>query len=256
MIGAPMLVSNAAMRAGAGIVWCALPGLAAARAASGSEVITRALPADAGGLLAHGSAREVLADADRFRALAVGPGLGGAGDPALALEVRTLVIEARPPLVLDADGLNALGGDLTALHARADRGGATILTPHAGEYQRLVGAPLGDDRIEAARSLAERVGAVVVLKGPGTVVAAPDGTVALNPTGGPELATAGSGDVLTGIVAGFLARGAPPFAAAAAATWVHGRTAGRHLADDGPGLVASDLVDGLARTLQELGISA
>jgi NAD(P)H-hydrate epimerase len=256
MTGAPMLVSHAAMRAGAGIVWCALPGLATARAASGTEVITHALPADAGGLLASGAADVVLADADRFAALAVGPGLGGGDDATLALEVRKLAIEAKAPLVLDADGLNALRGDLTPIHARALAGTATVLTPHEGEYRRLTGVAVGPDRIAAARSLAAEVGAVVLLKGPGTVVAAPDGTVALDATGGPALATAGSGDVLTGIIAGFLARGADAFRAAAAGAWVHGRTAARLVADGGPGLVATDIVEGLPRTLQEVGVTA
>jgi NAD(P)H-hydrate epimerase len=256
MTGAPMLVSHAAMRAGAGIVWCALPGLATARAASGSEVITHALPADAGGLLASGAADAVLADAGRFAALAVGPGLGGDDDAAVAREVRALVIAATPPLVLDADGLNALHGDLTPVHARAVAGTATVLTPHEGEYRRLTGVPVGPDRIAAARSLAAEVGAVVLLKGPGTVVVAPDGTVALNPTGGPALATAGSGDVLTGIIAGFLARGVDPFRAAAAGAWVHGRTAERLVARRGPGLVATDIAAGVGRTLQEVGVTA
>ena len=94
---------------------------------------------------------------------------------------------------------------------------------------------------------------MVLLKGPGTVVASPDGPVALNPNGGSALATAGSGDVLTGIIAGFLARGVDAFRAAAAAAWVHGRTADRLVATDGPGVVAGDLVTGLGRTLQELG---
>ncbi len=253
MTGAPMLVSHAAMRAGAGIVWCALPGLDAARAASGGEVITRVLPADAGGSLARGAAETVLADVGRFAAIALGPGLGGAGDPDLQFAVRTVVAEARSPLVLDADGLNALAGDFTSLHARATLGAPAVLTPHAGEYQRLMGAPVGGDRLAAARALADRSRAVVLLKGAGTVVAAPDGAVALNPTGGAALATAGSGDVLTGIIAGFLARGLDTFRAAAAAAWVHGRTADRAVAVDGPGLIAGDLVSGLARTLQELG---
>ena len=121
--------------------------------------------------------------------------------------MRALVAEARAPLVLDADGLNALTGDFTAFDARRTLGAPAVLTPHEGEYERLMGRPVGDDRIEAACTLAERSGAVVLLKGPGTVVAAPGGRVALNPTGGAALATAGSGDVLTGIVAGFLARG-------------------------------------------------
>jgi NAD(P)H-hydrate epimerase len=256
MTGAPMLVSHAAMRAGAGIVWCGLPGADAARAASGGEVITRALPAGPRGVLARHAVETLLADTGRFAAVAVGPGLGGVGDPDLQFVVRTLVAEATPPLVLDADGLNALAGDFTSLQSRRTRGHPVVLTPHAGEYQRLMGAPVGGDRLAAARALAERAGAVVLLKGPGTVVADPDGAVALNPTGGPELATAGSGDVLTGIVAGFLARGLDAFRAAAAAAWVHGRTADRIAADGGPGLVAGDLVAGLGRTLQELGVNA
>jgi NAD(P)H-hydrate epimerase len=254
MTGAPMLVSHAAMRAGAGIVWCALPGDDAARRASGGEVITKGMPADAAGLLTRGAADALLADVGRFAALAVGPGLGGVGDPGVQFVVRTLVAEARQPLVLDADGLNALAGDLAQLRARQTLGGPVVLTPHAGEYQRLMGAPVGGDRVAAARALADRSGAVVLLKGPGTVVASPEGAVVLNPTGGPSLATAGSGDVLTGIIAGFLGRGVDAFRAAVAGAWVHGRTADRLAAADGPGLVAGDLVAGLGRTLQELGV--
>ena len=254
MTGAPMFVSHAAMRAGAGIVWCGLPGDDAARAASGTEVITRPLPATPNGALARNAAEPVLATIGRFGALAVGPGLGP--DAEVGLAVRALVAEARAPLVLDADGLNALTGDFAAFDARRTLGAPAVLTPHAGEYERLMGRPVGDDRIEAACALAERSGAVVLLKGPGTVVAAPGGRVALNPTGGAELATAGSGDVLTGIVAGFLARGMAPFEAAAAAAWVHGATADRLVASDGPGLVAGDLVRGLPRTLQALGVAA
>jgi NAD(P)H-hydrate epimerase len=254
MTGAPLLVSHAAMRAGAGIVWCALPGADAARRASGGEVITKGLPADAAGFFVRSAVETLLADVGRFAAVALGPGLGGAGDPDLQFVVRTVVAEARPPLVLDADGLNALAGDFTSLHARRTLGAPAVLTPHAGEYERLMGAPVGGDRLAAARALAERSGAVVLLKGPGTVVAGPDGAMALNPTGGAALATAGSGDVLTGIIAGFLARGVDAFHAAAAAAWVHGRTADRLVETNGPGVVAGDLVAGLGRTLQELGV--
>jgi len=252
MTGAPLLVSHAAMRAGAGIVWCALPGADAARGAAGSEVITKGLPADAAGCFARGAVESLLADVGRFAAVALGPGLGGAGDPDLQFVVRTVVAEARPPLVLDADGLNALAGDFRSLHARRTLGAPVVLTPHEGEYQRLMGTPVGGDRLAAARALAERSGAVVLLKGPGTVVASPEGEVALNPTGGAALATAGSGDVLSGIIAGFLARGVDAFRAAAAAAWVHGRTADRLVATDGPALVAGDLVAGLGHTLHEL----
>jgi NAD(P)H-hydrate epimerase len=254
MTGAPMFVSHAAMRAGAGIVWCELPGEEAARAASGTEVITHPLPATASGALARDAAEPVLASIGRFGALAVGPGLGA--EPVVQYPVRALVAEARVPLVLDADGLNALAGDFAALDARRTLGGPAVLTPHSAEYERLMGRPVGDDRIEAAATLADRSAAVVLLKGPGTVVASPRGTVAINPTGGAALATAGTGDVLSGIIAGFLARGMGAFEAAAAAAWVHGATADRLVAADGPGLVAGDLVRGLPRTLQTLGVPA
>jgi ADP-dependent NAD(P)H-hydrate dehydratase / NAD(P)H-hydrate epimerase len=258
MTGAPMFVSHAAMRAGAGIVWCGVPEGAAAHAGSGTEVIMRVLPGRPDGRLARDAAETVLADLGRFRALALGPGLGS--DPEVQYVVRALVAEARIPLVLDADGLNALDGDFGSLRSRSTLGASAVLTPHAGEYQRLMGAPVGGDRIAAARALADQSGAVVLLKGPGTVVAEPAnpsglGRVALNPTGGAELATAGSGDVLTGIIAGFLARGLETFAAAAAAAWVHGQTADRLLATVGPGLVAGDLIDALPHTLREVGPS-
>ncbi len=176
MTGAVMLAARAGLRAGAGIVVAGLPGDAAARA-SGGEVITRSLPATPSGALDEHAAKEVLDGLDRFRALVVGPGLGQA--PATVAAVRRLVAEAPVPLVLDADGLNALGGDLGLL---ASRTAATVVTPHAGEYARLAGEPVGEDRVAAARRLADRAGAVVVLKGSRTVVADPTGRVAVNPT--------------------------------------------------------------------------
>jgi NAD(P)H-hydrate epimerase len=247
MTGAPMFVSHAAMRAGAGIVWCGLPGDAAARAASGSEVITKALPATDDGLLTTVAAELVLSEVARFQAIAVGPGLGS--DHEVHLAVHRIVAGAGVPLVLDADGLNALEGRLDTLRSRE---APTVITPHEGEYRRLTGHDVGPDRLAAARELAAESGAVVLLKGPGTVVAAPDGATAVNPTGDAALATAGSGDVLTGILAGFLARGLVAFEAAAAAAWVHGAVADRFSRDVGPGLVATDLIGGLPPTLAGL----
>jgi NAD(P)H-hydrate epimerase len=248
MTGAPMFVSHAAMRAGAGIVWCGLPGEGAARDASGSEVITRVLPVTPDGALAPEARDAVLAILARFKALALGPGLGA--DPAIGSTVFALVAEARVPMVLDADGLNALNGELRQLRGRDTLGAPTVLTPHEGEYARLAGEPVGDDRVAAARRLAERSACVVLLKGPGTVVADPSGRVVVNPTGNAALATAGSGDVLTGIVAAFLARGMPAFDAAACAAWVHGRTAERVAERTGTsGAIAADLVAELAPTL-------
>ena len=214
MTGAPMFVSHAAMRSGAGIVWCGLPGEEAAYRAGGTEVITRALPVAPDGALTPLAADAVLAEISRFRALAVGPGLGS--DPGMRQTVCTLVAEARVPLVLDADGLNVVHRDYKPLRARQNLGVPTVLTPHDGEYARLAGVPVGDDRMAAASRLADQTGAVVLLKGPATVIAEPGSRrVVLNATGSSALATAGSGDVLTGVIAAFLARGMPGFEAAA-----------------------------------------
>jgi hydroxyethylthiazole kinase-like uncharacterized protein yjeF len=124
-----------------------------------------------------------------------------------------------------------------------------VLTPHDGEYARLAGEAVGGDRVDAARRLAARTGCVTLLKGPATVIAEPSGRAAINPTGGSELATAGSGDVLTGIIGGFLARGLPAFEAAAVGAFVHGRAG--DLAGH-TGLVAGDLIAALPRTVDDL----
>ena len=252
MTGAPLLASRAAMRSGSGMVFCALPGTDAARQASGSEVITRALPAVDNGALATAATAVVLEQIDRFGALALGPGLGGHPDTRRA--VCELAAKVPVPVVLDADGLNALDGDLSVLADRGAAGGVTVLTPHDGEYRRLMGSPVGDDRIAAAQALADQARSVVLLKGPTTVVAAPGSDhVVLNLTGTPLLATAGTGDVLTGVVAAFLARGVDAFDAAAAGAWVHGEAARRagHQAGlhTSGGLVAGDVVDALGSTL-------
>jgi ADP-dependent NAD(P)H-hydrate dehydratase / NAD(P)H-hydrate epimerase len=243
MTGAVMLAARAALRTGAGMVVAGLPGDAAARA-SGGEVITRSLPATSSGALDEDAAKEVLDGLDRFRALVIGPGLGRTA--ATVAAVRRLVAEAHVPLILDADGLNALDGDIDLL---ASRPAATIVTPHAGEYARLAGESIDEDRVAAARRLAERAGTVVLLKGSRTVVADPTGRAALNAIGGPWLATAGTGDVLSGIVGALAAKGLPAFRAAAAGAWLHGRAsdvAGH------AGLVAGDLIDALPTVLSQL----
>jgi NAD(P)H-hydrate epimerase len=243
MTGAPMMVSHAAMRAGAGIVWCGVPGHAAAAASSGTEVITKAMPATADGALS--GVPDDLRDAfRRFRAAAIGPGLGTA--PETVATVHDLVSTVAVPMVLDADGLNAFAGTPEALR---NRPAPTVLTPHEAEYARLMGEPVGDDRVAAARKLAAATGCVALLKGPGTVIAEPGGRVAVNAVDGPWLGTAGSGDVLTGIIGGLLARGHDPFVAAAAGAAVHGRAAD---VAGHTGLVAGDLVTALPRALAAL----
>ncbi|MGZ6975175.1 MAG: NAD(P)H-hydrate dehydratase [Acidimicrobiia bacterium] len=249
MTGAPMFVSHAAMRAGAGIVWCGVPGAEAAAASSGTEVITLALPSTQEGALDARAAATVLRDLDRFRALVIGPGLGG--NERTQDAVNQLVADAPVPIVLDADGLNALRGDLSALRVRHTMlTSPAVLTPHDGEYTRLVGEAPGADRLRAARHLAIAADAVVLLKGPATVIAepGPDGRVAVNPTGGPWLATAGTGDVLSGIIGAFLARGMGAFEAAAAGAWVHGRAADRA---GHTGMIAGDLIAAIPAALPD-----
>jgi len=245
MVGAALLVGQAALRTGSGMVVLGVPGPDAAGRASGTEVVVRALAATRDGDLDVNGAAEVLADVGRFKALAVGPGLGGA--PATRIAVCTLVAEAAIHLVLDADGLNALAGDFSLLRSRLV---PAVLTPHEAEYGRLANRAVGRDRVEAAQWLAYETRSIVLLKGPGTVVAAPDGRVVINTTGGPWLATAGSGDVLTGVIGALLARGLSAFEAAAVGAWIQGR-AGLH-APSLVGLVAGDLVAALPRTLAEV----
>lgn len=248
MTGAPRLASAAAARCGAGMVVCAVPGDAAAADLAGGDVVTRALPDDRGAL-AEDAAAAVLADAGRFGALALGPGLGRA--PGTAVAVRAIVAGFPGALVVDADALGALAVDPRPLQDRVEAGfPPAVLTPHAGEFERLAGSGPGPDRVAAARALAARLGAVVLLKGPGTVTARPDGWAVINRTDTAALATAGTGDVLTGIIAGLLAAGVDPFAAATTAAHVHGVAASR--TGLGTALVASDLVAALAPTLTAL----
>jgi ADP-dependent NAD(P)H-hydrate dehydratase / NAD(P)H-hydrate epimerase len=237
MTGAAALCARSAYRAGAGMVRLGVPGGDLSVAAA-SEAVSVELPAS-------GWATAALEAAQRCAAVVVGPGLGR--NPTAAAEVRRLTEESPVPVVVDADGLFALGqfeGD-RPLQPRS----AVVLTPHDGEYQRLTGRPPGPDRIDAARRLAAAAGAVSLLKGPTTAVAGGDGRVRLGLTGTTKLATAGSGDVLSGVIGAMLSRGVAPLEAAALAAHVHGRAGAR-----GPteGLVAGDLPDLVSAVLSDL----
>jgi hydroxyethylthiazole kinase-like uncharacterized protein yjeF len=249
MVGAPMLASQAALRCGAGMVVCAVPGAAAAATVSGAELIARALAATPLGSFAEDAADDVLKEVARYRAVVLGPGLGR--DQHAQAAACRIVAEANIPMVIDADALNALAVDPAALRVRYAAGlPLAVLTPHAGEYERLAGRPVGADRVESARELARQLHSVVLLKGPGTVIADPAGRAVIDVTGTAALATAGTGDVLSGVIAALLAQGVEPFAAAASGAYVHGRAASA--AATTPDIVASDLVLALPRTLQTL----
>ncbi|HEX6235909.1 MAG TPA: NAD(P)H-hydrate dehydratase [Acidimicrobiales bacterium] len=233
MTGAASLVAAAAQRGGAGMVRVAVPGLD-----------DPPLPTEAVGVAAPLAGWEitVLDQLDRAGALVVGPGLGRSAPAAAG--VARVVGEADLPLVIDGDGLTALDGQ--AVELLRQRSAATVLPPHDGEFARLAGEGPGPDRIGATRTLAAGTGAVVLLKGPTTVVAAPDGRVRLSMSGDQRLATAGTGDVLTGLIGALLACGAEAFDAAAAGAWLHGRAA---MAGPAHGLVAGDLIDHLPDAL-------
>jgi hydroxyethylthiazole kinase-like uncharacterized protein yjeF len=171
------------------------------------------------------------AAAGRVQAWCVGPGLGT--DEA-ALADLTFALESDLPVIVDADGLTVLAAQQDLV---AGRQAHTVLTPHAGEYERFGLGPVGQDRVAAAGRLAVALGATVLLKGNVTVIADPDGTTFLSPAGASWAATAGSGDVLSGIIGALLAAGLPPGEAAAAAAFVHARAANASAADPGPASV-------------------
>jgi hydroxyethylthiazole kinase-like uncharacterized protein yjeF len=246
LTGAPRMAAQAAMRAGAGYVTACVPASLQAILATGGppELMTRGLPDEDGGLTA-GGVESVLAASERGGALALGPGLGR--DDEAAQFARELAREAKVALVLDADGLNAHAGRLGELSLRS---APTVLTPHAGELGRLleVGSEeVERERLRHVRAAAERAQAVVVLKGDDTLIAEPSGRVAVSPGGTPALATAGTGDVLTGVIAALLAAGLDPVTAAAAGVSLHaeaGREAARRLGA-AEGVVASDVIAAL-----------
>jgi ADP-dependent NAD(P)H-hydrate dehydratase / NAD(P)H-hydrate epimerase len=237
MTGAAVLAARGAQRVGSGYVRLSMPGVdsrvADVRVVDvPPELVQVPLPGSGwAGLVADGIAP--------FKALVVGPGLGRGGDA----DVRSVVHAAPVPVVVDGDGLTALAPISGALPA------TTVLTPHDGEFRRLAGDAPGADRLGAARSLAAACGCTVLLKGSTTVVAEPNGRVLLVTEGDARLATAGTGDVLAGVIGGLLAQGMAPAEAAAAGAWLHG-AAGKQ----GPrrGITAGDLPDFVVTALASL----
>ena len=207
--GAPVYAAEAAVRCGSGLVFAAVPEevypIVAARC---ENAMAFPLPGDYAALL------------NRLRgcdAVCIGPGLGRASDTEKT--VLALLRDLSCPVVLDADGINAAAAHIDIL---SERSGVTVLTPHEGEFIRLGGA-LSQGRAPAAAAFARRYGCVLALKGPGTIVAGPDGVLLCNTTGNCGMAKGGSGDVLAGMTLSLLGQGAGPVDAAACAVWLHGR---------------------------------
>jgi hydroxyethylthiazole kinase-like uncharacterized protein yjeF len=251
LTGAPSLAAEAAQRAGAGYVTVCVPeALNLVFEVRLLEAMSRPLPGEEEGRLGPAAVDPVLEACQRADALVLGPGLGRAeGSLEFAREVAA---RAEVPLLLDADGLNAHAGRLGELAARR---APTVLTPHAGELARLLdadSAAIAGARLEHARQAAATADAVVVLKGDDTLVAEPGGRVGVSPGGSPALATAGTGDVLSGVTGAMLAKGLDAFDAACAAVHLHTaagrRAAGLRGADSA---IARDVIDALPRERAE-----
>lgn len=251
LTGAVCMACDGAMRAGAGWTRAAVPAsLNQIFEVKLTEVMSVPLPDDAGHLL-EDAADAVLDAAARADAVALGPGLGR--EPGSFSLAQTLVEQIEQPLLVDADGLNALAQANLAPATR--RSAPLVLTPHAGEMARLLATEsraVEAKRLSAARETAERSGAVVVLKGDDTLVASGrSGEVAVNSGGSPALATAGTGDVLSGVITAFIARGLDAFEAACAGVYVHalaGREAARRLGAES--VIAGDVIESLPTALQ------
>jgi NAD(P)H-hydrate epimerase len=242
--GAAVLAARAALRAGCGLVTLGCP--EGARPAIAAQLLCEMsvpLPDSAPGVFSGDAVSEALDLAERCQTVAIGPGLSLEA-PAQAF-ARDIALLAPVAMVIDADGLNALHDRVDELKkARAPR----VLTPHVGEAARMLGIPtdaVARDRASAALALSKRAGAIVVLKGAGTLVTDGD-RLYVNATGNPGMATAGSGDVLTGVIASLLAQGMAPFDGAVLGVHLHGLAGDIAAAEVGEhGMIASDILDAL-----------
>ena len=245
LTGSVCLTAEAAIRAGAGYATVAVPDeLEPIFETKLTEVMSKGMASYDGALSAM-AAKPILAASRRAKAVVVGPGMGRSADAVELVVALTRKLDA--PLVLDADGLHAIATDLDALGARRV---PRVITPHAGELGAVLGVSsreIGAHRLASAREAAERTGAFVVLKGDDTIVAGPDGQLAVNAVSSPALATAGTGDVLSGVISALITRGLEPFAAACAGVRAHacaGRIAAARVGA-AESVIAGDVIDAL-----------
>ena len=242
--GAPIFASRAAVRTGSGLVFLGVPESIWQVAAVKSDEAMPFPMRDMDGKL-HGCFDEIARRAEGCDAVLYGCGLGRSiGLDELIRQVLTIP----RPLVLDADGINALAGHTDVLTRRT---GITVLTPHEGEFARI-GGDLRRSRIDAAVDFAQAHGVYLVLKGPGTVVAAPDGRYAVNTTGNDGMAKGGSGDVLAGMIVSLLGQGMDAFDACCAAVYLHGLAGDMAAADKGKrGMTPTDLLEQIPYAIKE-----
>jgi NAD(P)H-hydrate epimerase len=251
LTGAPTMVALAAQRTGAGYVQVAVPGSAEqALELRLLEAMTKGCPDNDDGMHTEAGAEQVVEMAERAGCVVLGPGIGKGADPAAFARAVSSAVEL--PLLIDADGLNAHVGALEALR---ERSAPTVLTPHEGELGRLLdvdSSEVAARRLHHTRAAAERSGAIVLLKGDDTIVAAPGGPVAISPGATPALATAGTGDVLCGVIGALLAKDVAPFAAAAAGALAHA-WAGRHAAArwGADHVIAGDVIDAVPAAFRD-----
>ena len=242
--GAPYLAAMGALRCGAGMVYLGVPeSIYEIEAVKLTEPIVFPLP-DRGGVLCEDALTEIGKMLPNMDAVLIGPGLGkSTGAEAV---VCYLAQQAVCPLILDADGINLMTGHKDILRGRT---GATIITPHEGEFVRLTGESI-ENRVDAAVKLAEDLGLIVVLKGHGTLIT--DGTtIYRNPTGNPGMAVAGSGDVLAGVITALVGQGIDPIISAACGAWIHGTAGDLCAAQIGQyGMIPSDMLRVLPRLLK------
>jgi hydroxyethylthiazole kinase-like uncharacterized protein yjeF len=254
-IGAGILASRGALKAGAGLVTLAVPASAVMYTDTATpEVMVQPLPETTEGCLSSQGFKAIETLMGSMDAIAIGPGLST--DPEVGKLVEMVLLNIDRPAVVDADALNVLAGNIGILKKRSS---STVLTPHPGEMARMLDTDIATvqrDRIGAALSAASASGAVVVLKGAGTVIADPDGSYFINTTGNPGMATGGSGDVLTGIIGSLLAMGHGPLESSVGAVYLHGAAgdlAAQSVSEHA--LTASDIVDFLGPALRELTIT-
>ncbi len=254
LTGAAYLTSMGALKAGSGLVTCGIPeSLNTIMEIKLTEVMTRPLAETAGQSFSKKAKKDILEVLSKCDVLALGPGIGTEAETKEL--VKEILLEAKKPVVLDADGLNCLEGDVGVLTKRKS---STVITPHPGEMATLVGKEVSEiqaDREEAAKSLAEVTGSVVCLKGHKTIIASPDGSVYVNATGNSGMATGGTGDVLTGMIASFIGQGVEEYSAAVSAVYLHGLAGDLAAERKSPFcMIASDILDNLGDALEREGM--